>query len=110
MAGANISGDLANPQKAIPKGTLIAIVFTTFVYLLLVITTGATCLRDSDGIHFPTLLTGYWNSSIDGLSPIEPASSLASYYAPACSANETCPYGLMNYFQVCLSLVFQVKV
>ena len=33
MAGANISGDLADPQKAIPKGTLWAIVTTTVIYL-----------------------------------------------------------------------------
>lgn len=45
MAGANISGDLTNPQKAIPKGTLLAILITTLLYVGGVITTGSTCLR-----------------------------------------------------------------
>jgi solute carrier family 12 sodium/potassium/chloride transporter 2 len=95
MAGANISGDLANPQKAIPKGTLIAIAFTTVIYLLLVTFTGATTLRDADGLHLPTLLTGIWNTSIDGLGPVKPKSAFGSYFAPSCAANGTCSYGLV---------------
>lgn len=94
MAGANISGDLANPQKAIPKGTLGAIAFTTMIYLLLVAATGSTCLRDADGKHLPTLLIdSVWNTSIDSLPPVVPSSLFSSYFAPSCSVNATCPYG-----------------
>ncbi|KAI6225165.1 Amino acid permease-associated region domain containing protein [Aphelenchoides fujianensis] len=100
MAGANISGDLANAQKAIPKGTLIAILFTTLVYLLLVTVTGSTCLRDADGLHLPTLLTEVWNTTVDASPPSVPSTPFAAYWQPHCVNNGTCPYGLMNYFQV----------
>jgi amino acid transporter len=33
LAGANISGDLEDPQQAIPKGTMLAIFVTTASYL-----------------------------------------------------------------------------
>uniref|UniRef100_A0A914XYB5 Uncharacterized protein n=1 Tax=Panagrolaimus superbus TaxID=310955 RepID=A0A914XYB5_9BILA len=87
MAGANISGDLADPQKAIPLGTLSAIFLTTIVYILTIWTTGSTCVRDADGISFP---------EIDSNS----TSFFQSYIIPECATNNTCPYGLMNYFQV----------
>lgn len=45
MAGANISGDLKNPQTAIPKGTLLAILITTILYVGGVLLSGTTCMR-----------------------------------------------------------------
>eukprot|EP01029_Cantina_marsupialis_P016129 TRINITY_DN3578_c2_g1_i1.p1 TRINITY_DN3578_c2_g1~~TRINITY_DN3578_c2_g1_i1.p1 ORF type:complete len:970 (+),score=365.74 TRINITY_DN3578_c2_g1_i1:62-2971(+) len=53
MAGANISGDLKDPSKAIPKGTLSAIGFTTIVYVILAILLGLTVARQA-----PTTGTG----------------------------------------------------
>ncbi|EYC27812.1 hypothetical protein Y032_0008g197 [Ancylostoma ceylanicum] len=81
MAGANISGDLADPQRAIPIGTLLAIGVTTVIYLATVWMTGSTCVRDADGLSAPM-----WNNSI--------------FVPPDCAANKTCPYGLMNYYQI----------
>ncbi|KJH46770.1 K-Cl cotransporter [Dictyocaulus viviparus] len=81
MAGANISGDLADPQRAIPTGTLLAIGVTTTVYLATVWMTGSTCVRDADGVSPPL-----WNKT--------------TFIPPDCSLNETCRYGLMNYFQI----------
>uniref|UniRef100_A0A1I7RP02 Solute carrier family 12 member 3 n=1 Tax=Bursaphelenchus xylophilus TaxID=6326 RepID=A0A1I7RP02_BURXY len=101
MAGANISGDLANPQKAIPRGTLLSIAFTTVIYMLLVFCTGATVVRDADGVHVPVLLTAVANQTLaqeNGL--FAPKRPWAAYFEPQCAQNSTCPYGLMNYFQI----------
>lgn len=47
MAGANISGDLADPQKSIPKGTIYGILFTSAVYLVTTIILAAAANRDT---------------------------------------------------------------
>ncbi|KAK7794045.1 hypothetical protein R5R35_012989 [Gryllus longicercus] len=49
LAGANISGDLLDPQGAIPKGTLLSIVLTTFSYLIMAFMSGAVMERDASG-------------------------------------------------------------
>ena len=46
MAGANVSGELKNPSKAIPKGTFTACGITYFVYLALFFATAATSERN----------------------------------------------------------------
>jgi len=53
MAGSNRSGDLANGQKSIPKGTIGAIMTTTTAYLACVVLSGFACdgalMRDKYG-------------------------------------------------------------
>ena len=45
MAGSNRSGDLKNPQKAIPLGTIAAVLTTSFIYLLMTVLFIATTDR-----------------------------------------------------------------
>ena len=47
MAGANMSGDLRDPAKAIPKGTLLAVLVTGIIYVAMVVVLGATASRET---------------------------------------------------------------
>ncbi|MEM9411226.1 MAG: amino acid permease [Planctomycetota bacterium] len=47
MAGANMSGDLKDPARSIPLGTLLAIFVTGVIYLTLVVLLGGTQSRDA---------------------------------------------------------------
>ncbi|OAA36293.1 cation chloride cotransporter [Metarhizium rileyi] len=47
FAGASMSGDLKNPSKAIPKGTLWAVLTTFVVYLMVILSMACTISRDS---------------------------------------------------------------
>ncbi|KAK0399396.1 hypothetical protein QR680_003025 [Steinernema hermaphroditum] len=85
MAGANMSGDLKDASKSIPKGTVWAIVITTIVYGLAMITTAMTTIRDSNGMMGPV-----YDNITGALIP------------PACKANGTCAFGLANDYQVML--------
>ncbi|XP_077514331.1 sodium chloride cotransporter 69 [Amblyomma americanum] len=50
LAGANISGDLADPQTSIPKGTYLAIIVTTISYVFFAIVAGCVAVREANGL------------------------------------------------------------
>uniref|UniRef100_T1H1D1 Amino acid permease/ SLC12A domain-containing protein n=1 Tax=Megaselia scalaris TaxID=36166 RepID=T1H1D1_MEGSC len=74
---ANISGDLKDPSKSIPKGTILAIIITTVTYLIMVLMAGATVARDATGN----------------------VTQLADWSFLNCE-HAICEYGLQNSFQV----------
>ncbi|NXW83162.1 S12A1 protein, partial [Alopecoenas beccarii] len=91
LAGANISGDLKDPQGAIPKGTMLAILITTIAYIGVAICAASCVVRDATGNINDTVVPGM---SCNGSS----ACSLG-YDFSRC-ASQPCDYGLMNNFQV----------
>ena len=86
LAGVNISGDLKDAQKGIPKGTLWAIIISTIVYVALDWLALACVLRDASGIIVLA------NQTI---------ANVTSTPAQHCSVDFSCEYGLMNDYQVC---------
>ena len=87
LAGVNISGDLKNPGQAIPKGTLLAILISSVVYLLLAWIAGSCVEREALG----TLLCSTLNITNINLSDTSTANTCAT---------TLCKYGLLHNFQV----------
>uniref|UniRef100_A0AAY4ELV4 Solute carrier family 12 member 3 n=1 Tax=Denticeps clupeoides TaxID=299321 RepID=A0AAY4ELV4_9TELE len=92
LAGANISGDLRDPNIAIPRGTLMAIFWTTLSYLCSADITGSCVVRDASGnindtMAFPTTVDCQGTACIYGWNFSE------------CINNRTCTYGITNYYQ-----------
>uniref|UniRef100_A0A672M015 Solute carrier family 12 member 9 n=1 Tax=Sinocyclocheilus grahami TaxID=75366 RepID=A0A672M015_SINGR len=92
LAGANISGDLADPQLAIPKGTLLAILITGVVYIAVAISNGSCIVRDATGDDNDTL--------VGSLENCTDAACTLGYDFSICKEGG-CKYGLQNDFQVC---------
>ncbi|XP_037265071.1 solute carrier family 12 member 3 [Falco biarmicus] len=91
LAGANISGDLKDPAVAIPKGTLMAIFWTTVSYLVLSATIGACVVRDASGSLNDSVVVG--SPGCEGLA------CGFGWNFTACAQRQSCRYGLSNYYQ-----------
>ncbi|XP_049885496.1 bumetanide-sensitive sodium-(potassium)-chloride cotransporter-like [Pectinophora gossypiella] len=77
QAGANICGDLKDPASAIPKGTLLAVLISTFSYVTMTLLCGVAGLRDASGNY--THISDY-----DALEKCKP----------------NCAYGLHNNYEM----------
>ncbi|XP_010882278.3 solute carrier family 12 member 3 isoform X2 [Esox lucius] len=90
LAGANISGDLKDPTVAIPRGTLMAIFWTTVSYIIIAGTIGGCVVRDASGGINDTL-----SNNNDCLGP----ACKYGWDFTACIKNTSCPFGLSNQYQ-----------
>ncbi|XP_075908736.1 solute carrier family 12 member 1-like isoform X3 [Petromyzon marinus] len=93
LAGANISGDLADPQAAIPKGTMLAILITTITYIGVAVCAASCVLRDASGNLNDTYVPGISTNCTN-------AECGLGFDFSSCSVDRTCKFGLMNNFQV----------
>ncbi|XP_055357606.1 LOW QUALITY PROTEIN: solute carrier family 12 member 3-like [Paramacrobiotus metropolitanus] len=78
LAGTSITGDLRDPANAIPKGTIVAICFTSVSYILLGWVTAAVTLRHASG-NVSDLYAGTLQN---------------------CMANSSCTQGSINNFEI----------
>uniref|UniRef100_A0A673H699 Solute carrier family 12 member 3-like n=1 Tax=Sinocyclocheilus rhinocerous TaxID=307959 RepID=A0A673H699_9TELE len=97
LAGANISGDLKEPEIAIPRGTLMAIFWTTVSYLAISSTVGACVLRDASGSMNDSLPLNF-------SEPCEGLSCGLGWNFTECQQSGTCTFGLANNFQVLIQV------
>ncbi|CAN9509739.1 unnamed protein product [Ophioblennius macclurei] len=89
LSGANISGDLKDPATAIPKGTLMAIFWTTVSYLGISVTVGSCVVQDASG-NVSDALTG---NGTDGC--VGQGCNLGWNFTD-CIQSKSCKYGLAN--------------
>ncbi|XP_075933845.1 solute carrier family 12 member 1 isoform X3 [Anarhichas minor] len=94
LAGANISGDLRDPQAAIPKGTLLAILITGVTYVAVALCVSATVVREATGNITDIITAG---ASCNGSSAL--AACELGYDFSSCAVEE-CKFGSINTNQV----------
>ncbi|XP_012941934.1 solute carrier family 12 member 3 [Aplysia californica] len=73
LAGANISGDLKDASKSIPKGTFLSILITSLVYLVMAICVGSCVLREANGIMLVSTAAATAASNVSVLQPVSAA-------------------------------------
>jgi amino acid transporter len=92
IAATNVVDKLSRPQWQMPIGLLSGIAASTIVYVVDIWMIGSTVLRDSSG-----------------LSPADFDNITGTWHVPDCAHNFTCPYGLMNFFQVFMLVVLDIN-
>ncbi|CAL8243794.1 unnamed protein product [Lota lota] len=98
LAGANISGDLKDPQAAIPKGTLLAILITGVTYLGLALCVSASVVRDATGTFTAFINTTLAPAECNGTAVA--ACELGFNFSSCITNPGSCGFGSMNNFQV----------
>lgn len=98
LAGVNISGDLKDPQSAIPKGTFTAIGLTTVVYIVLAWMIGASTEKDALGV-IATVVTTMASNSSSSISTPSPNATTTPATDGGLSCIPNCDYGLLNDYQ-----------
>ncbi|KAM6964914.1 solute carrier family 12 member 3-like [Aplochiton taeniatus] len=93
LSGVNICGDLKDPCSAIPKGTLWAIFWTTFSYLVVSVTSASCLIRDASGNIADMLPANYTGGDCVGVA------CQYGWNFTQCITEHNCKYGLANSFQ-----------
>ncbi|XP_071170441.1 solute carrier family 12 member 2-like isoform X2 [Mytilus edulis] len=93
LAGANISGDLKNPQKDIPKGTILAILISSVVYIVVAWILGATVIREIPLTVCSSVLV---NNTLN--SDLVTSDNITSTIAN-CTVDPTSLFGLLHDYQ-----------
>uniref|UniRef100_A0A8C1RGS3 Solute carrier family 12 member 10, tandem duplicate 3 n=1 Tax=Cyprinus carpio TaxID=7962 RepID=A0A8C1RGS3_CYPCA len=93
LSGVNICGDLKDPTGGIPKGTLLAILWTTLSYLLISVTS-ATVVRDASGNVNDSLALKNFTTQCSGLG------CKLGWNFDRCEQNHTCSHGLANNLRI----------
>uniref|UniRef100_A0A0N4ZUH8 Solute carrier family 12 member 9 n=1 Tax=Parastrongyloides trichosuri TaxID=131310 RepID=A0A0N4ZUH8_PARTI len=83
MAGVMFADNLQDPGRDVPLGLFTSLATTFIMYIIGVIASGATMLRDASGTEFPRMD----NESLNWIQP-------------DCVFNSTCRYGIMNFYPV----------
>ncbi|XP_017734297.1 PREDICTED: solute carrier family 12 member 3 isoform X6 [Rhinopithecus bieti] len=88
---AGMEWESKDPAVAIPKGTLMAIFWTTISYLAISATIGSCVVRDASGVLNDTMTPGW--GACEGLA------CGYGWNFTECTQQHSCRYGLINYYQ-----------
>ncbi|XP_077842282.1 solute carrier family 12 member 3 isoform X30 [Macaca mulatta] len=88
---AGMEWESKDPAVAIPKGTLMAIFWTTISYLAISATIGSCMVRDASGVLNDTVTPGW--GACEGLA------CGYGWNFTECTQQHSCRYGLINYYQ-----------